>query len=178
MGHGPHEGRCNARTRSGGYCRLAPLAGSTRCRMHGAAAPQVRRAAERRLEAARVRDQMIRLGVPVDGDAVPLAALRDALACAHGDLRAMRQIASEGVDVRPDDPRVVMYERTLERAARLAEIASRTRLAERDAQIADEQAAALHRALDVALDDADIDPATRARITTRLAGALREVSPA
>lgn len=120
---------------------------------------------------------MIRLGVPVD-DADPLAALRDALACAHGDLRAMRQITAEGVELRPDDPRVVMYERTLERAARLAEVASRTRLAERDAHIAAEQAAALHRALDVALDDGDLDPATRARITARLAGALREVSPA
>lgn len=32
---GPTEGRCNARTRDGGFCATEPVAGSTRCRMHG-----------------------------------------------------------------------------------------------------------------------------------------------
>jgi hypothetical protein len=173
LGFGPHEGRCNARTRGGGYCRRWPIAGATRCRIHGAAAPQVRRAAERRLEAERVRADLVRLGVPVPEGADPLEALREALALAQGDLRALRQITAEGVLVRPDDPRVQMYERALERAARMAEIASRTRLAEREAAISSAQAEELHRALEAALDEADLAPATRARVTTRLADELR-----
>jgi hypothetical protein len=177
LGHGPHEGRCNARTRGGGHCRRWPIAGATRCRLHGAAAPQVKRAAERRLEGERVRADLVRLGVPIEEGADPLEALREALALSQGDLRAMRTITAEGVLIRPDDPRVVLYERTLDRAARVAEIASRTRLAEREAAISSAQAEALHRALEVALDSADIPQATRARVTTRLAEELRSGPP-
>jgi hypothetical protein len=35
----PHEGRCNARTRRGGFCPSYPVRGRTRCRMHGGATP-------------------------------------------------------------------------------------------------------------------------------------------
>lgn len=40
---------CSARTRSGKKCRNAPVDGATVCRMHGGAAPQVKRAAQLRL---------------------------------------------------------------------------------------------------------------------------------
>jgi hypothetical protein len=40
---------CTARTRSGRGCRNAPIDGATVCRMHGGAAPQVKRAAQIRL---------------------------------------------------------------------------------------------------------------------------------
>lgn len=33
----PVPGRCNARTRNGGYCRSKPMHGKRRCRMHGGA---------------------------------------------------------------------------------------------------------------------------------------------
>jgi len=33
----PIPGRCNARTRGGGYCQNPPVTGKTRCRMHGGA---------------------------------------------------------------------------------------------------------------------------------------------
>lgn len=41
---------CGAKTRSGGECQAFPVAGATRCRMHGGSAPQVRRKAAERLE--------------------------------------------------------------------------------------------------------------------------------
>jgi hypothetical protein len=31
----PHEGRCGARTRSGGHCRQFPIPGKRRCHYHG-----------------------------------------------------------------------------------------------------------------------------------------------
>lgn len=39
--------RCGARTRSGEPCQAAPVAGATRCRMHGGSSPQVKAKAAR-----------------------------------------------------------------------------------------------------------------------------------
>jgi hypothetical protein len=48
---------CNANARTTGQpCRNPPMRGARRCRMHGAAAPAARRAAERRLLEARMRE--------------------------------------------------------------------------------------------------------------------------
>jgi hypothetical protein len=41
--------RCGARTKSGKPCPTPPIKGGTRCRMHGGAAPQVKKAARERL---------------------------------------------------------------------------------------------------------------------------------
>lgn len=41
--------QCTARTRQGNRCRQRPILGATVCRMHGGAAPQVKRAAQLRL---------------------------------------------------------------------------------------------------------------------------------
>lgn len=68
----PIEGRCTAvSTRSGQPCRNRPVAGATVCRMHGGAAPQVKRkAAQRRAEteARRFLAQVdvVPLGNPID----------------------------------------------------------------------------------------------------------------
>jgi len=35
----PVDGRCNAKTRDGGYCGSWPVTGSDRCRMHGGTSP-------------------------------------------------------------------------------------------------------------------------------------------
>ena len=43
--------KCGAKTRSGGTCQAAPMAGQARCRMHGGATPVARRAAAARLAA-------------------------------------------------------------------------------------------------------------------------------
>ena len=74
--------RCTARTQSGRPCRAMAARGANVCRVHGGAAPQVRQAAQRRLQnAADVLVQRL-LGFALDGeapDAVALAAIRDAL---------------------------------------------------------------------------------------------------
>lgn len=45
----PEPSKCGARTRQGTPCQQSPLAGSTRCRMHGGSAPQVLAKAKERL---------------------------------------------------------------------------------------------------------------------------------
>lgn len=50
-----HQGvKCTAKSsRTGKPCQKSPIKGATVCRMHGGAAPQVKRAAERRLDQLR-----------------------------------------------------------------------------------------------------------------------------
>ena len=73
---------CTARRRSGEPCRNAPMLGSNVCRMHGGAAPQVRRAAQMRIlqasdkAAARLVEMMQDKTIP---PAIQLAAARDLL---------------------------------------------------------------------------------------------------
>lgn len=46
----PMEGRCKATNRQGNRCGKPPILGGTVCRMHGGAAPQVREAAQARID--------------------------------------------------------------------------------------------------------------------------------
>lgn len=74
--------RCTARRRNGQPCKSMAARGANVCRVHGGSAPQVKRAAQRRLQqAADVLTERL-LGFALDGDvpdAIALAAVRDAL---------------------------------------------------------------------------------------------------
>lgn len=68
--------RCGARTRSGGTCRRWPLAGASRCRLHGGASPQAQIAAKRRLVEADARATLAYEGItPIDDPIVELGKL-------------------------------------------------------------------------------------------------------
>lgn len=68
--------RCNARTRSGGNCRRWPLAGGTRCKLHGGASPRAKAAAKRRLVEADARAALAYEGIePIDDPIVELGRL-------------------------------------------------------------------------------------------------------
>lgn len=68
--------RCNARTRSGGNCRRWPLAGGTRCKLHGGASPRAKAAAQRRLVEADARAALAYEGIkPVDDPVLELSRL-------------------------------------------------------------------------------------------------------
>ena len=71
--HATDRPRCGRKTRSGTPCQAWPVAGTDVCRMHGGSAPQVRAAAERRLERAAAERAAGTYGLPVEVD--PLAAL-------------------------------------------------------------------------------------------------------
>lgn len=75
-------GRCRGHsTRTGERCRKSAIAGSTVCRFHGGAAPQVKAAARARLENAadRMARNLLRLGEQAESEAVQLGATNSAL---------------------------------------------------------------------------------------------------
>ncbi|NUO96770.1 MAG: hypothetical protein HOW59_02445 [Nonomuraea sp.] len=57
---------CGAKTRQGGTCQNPPVAGATRCRMHGGSSPQAKAAADRRLAVAAAEREVARLGARRD----------------------------------------------------------------------------------------------------------------
>lgn len=71
----PDRPLCGAKTRAGGTCRRAPMAGQQRCDMHGGKSPQALAAAQRRLLEQRAKATIASLGgeVPPLGD--PLSQL-------------------------------------------------------------------------------------------------------
>src|SRR4051794_22299579 len=78
----PDPARCVARKRDGTPCRGRPLDGANVCRMHGGAAPQVRRKAQERLALASDIVVVKLLALAFDAntpDAVKLAAMKDVL---------------------------------------------------------------------------------------------------
>ncbi len=72
--------RCGKRTRAGGHCKSWAIQGGMVCRMHGGAAPQVKRAAEERIREL-VDPALNRLAKLIDDLSAPvaLAAVKDVL---------------------------------------------------------------------------------------------------
>ncbi len=54
---------CGAKTRNGGTCQKPPLAGATRCRLHGGDSPRAKAAAADRIAEATATRELARLGV-------------------------------------------------------------------------------------------------------------------
>ena len=72
----PHANRCGAKTRSGKPCKQRPIKGGKRCRMHGGAEPNARRAASANVLEAKVRGQLARMDItPADSPAQQLARI-------------------------------------------------------------------------------------------------------
>lgn len=84
------EGRrlCRSKTRSGDPCGNPPVKGALVCRMHGAGAPQVKRAAARRVAAETALKAAERHAVPVEVD--PGVALLQAVHRAAGRVHWLR----------------------------------------------------------------------------------------
>lgn len=76
----PDRVECGAKTSDGDPCKNPPMLGGKRCRMHGGAAPQVKRKAQERL-AKRVPEMLGKLRELTEDETVPpnvrLAAIRD-----------------------------------------------------------------------------------------------------
>lgn len=127
-----HRRRCNARTRAGHRCRNFPIRGATRCRMHGASAPQVRAAAERNHARQGALEAAQRLAAEAGADTQhPLDHLTEALATSaqavrvYADEVAGLSSLTEWSPVNGKRPHVLieMWSGERDRHARLAKIA-------------------------------------------------------
>lgn len=96
-GDGPNPldaSRCIARSkRSGEQCKRRPVPGATVCAMHGGKAPQVQRAAARRLALGEAMGELHRLGVPIDVE--PADAMLDMVREAAGNVAFLRARVQE-----------------------------------------------------------------------------------
>jgi len=153
-----HE-RCSGHNVSGLPCRRYPTAGANVCMKHGAAAPQVKAAARRRLAESKVRKALDEVEIrEVDN---PLAELRkltgevvawkDVLASHVANLtEQMRYTDDKGAEQLRAE--VALYERALDRAGKFLEMWARlgidAMLAEMTVRVTEGQVAALTRGLD------------------------------
>lgn len=77
----PIKNQCSAHKKTGERCQKPPINGTTVCRFHGGAAPQVKAKAKRRLEEAadRMAKELLRIASYGDDERTKLAAIKDAL---------------------------------------------------------------------------------------------------
>jgi hypothetical protein len=158
--------QCSATSkRSGQQCQRAAAPGATVCASHGAKAPQVRAAAQRRLQAEAARQDLDRLGVALP-DTDPGQALQAMIDEAAGNVTILRELVA-GLD-RPyarlyhangeatgrAEPHVLvaMYDAERDRLHRLSKDALALGLEERRTRVEEGQARQLAAAVNAALN--------------------------
>lgn len=142
----PDHKRCVAKTKASGGKERCPnprVGGATVCRMHGGGAPQVKAAAQRRMAESKIRQALDEVGIrEVDNPLEELRSLtgevvawKDALArhVAHLEDQYRYKDRKGGEQLRAE---VALYERALDRAAKLLETWARLGI---DAMLADMQ---------------------------------------
>lgn len=137
--HGP--ARCTATNRQGGRCGRLAMVGATVCDLHGGKAPQVRRAAERRLATERARHELELLGEP----AGPITDPHDALARICGQAVALVDVLRRHVALAVDvtGPEVGAYIASLRQAESSLSAALRAGIEEREVKLSESQGALL-----------------------------------
>jgi len=155
----PIKRRCTGHSsRTGKPCKLAPVHGATVCHKHGGSAPQVKRAAARRLVEAEIRDLFGKISpeiVPVDN---PLAAyaefagrvvawmnlmdrLLDGLSLVGYEGRTGEQVRAE----------VQLFERSMDRVNSVLSSYARLNIDDRLVSITEQQAQMVVRAIDAVI---------------------------
>lgn len=192
---------CGARTRSGTPCGKPPMAGATRCRLHGGASPQAQNAAlERKAEAVAGRE-LARLGV-ARRDIHPAEALIELVQFTAGEVDFWRRKVTEiedetdlvwgrtsevekstgelpGTDTtREAKPHIayVMLERASDRLASYAAAALKAGVEERRVRLAESQGALVAQAIRSILDQLNLTPAQLELVPTVVPAALRLIA--
>ena len=157
--------RCTATARSSGErCKRTAPPGSRVCRAHGGAAPQVRRKAAERVATDQALAELARRGV------TPVANPLEALASLAGEILTVKDIfrdrlAALGEDAwrRTDEhgaeqlrAEVALYERALDRSARVLADIGRLRIDERLTAITEEQVQTLVAVFTAVLERLDL----------------------
>lgn len=170
----PNHMRCvGTSTTTRERCRKARTPGTTVCRNHGSAAPQVRAAAERRVTAAAVQADAAAIlaseGVGIVGDPF------DALEHLAAEVLAVKQAAAARVNALGEQIRyrsgqgaeqlrseVALYERSLDRATKILETLAKLGLDERRVEVQERLAEQVTAVLRAVLDDLDLSPTQQA----------------
>lgn len=148
--------------RTGGPCGNWAMRGANVCQKHGGAAPQVRRAALRRLTIAQL---MERVDAPMD----PLQVLLSAVAMSSALVEACRieigDLDSQELASAEMDGVVRRLGESIDRAARVAKTALDAGVDERQVRVAEGVAAMLAKVVAAVIDDEELalDGATRLR---------------
>lgn len=190
--------KCTARNRSGKQCGSWAVVGTTVCRMHGGAAPQVVKAAARRLHAAQLQrtigDTLAELEIQASEDGPTTTLLNAVHRCSAmvavlgaivGDLEPTRGDTEhpDGMygpnhlgDGRPHIA-TTMYAEWIALAARTAKLALEAGVEERLVQLVKGQGQMVAQILQAVFDDADLALDDRQRQAARQAAArhLREL---
>lgn len=170
--------QCTAKRRDGKPCGSHAVQGAKVCRMHGGGSPQAKAAAKRRLaeeraaaEVAAQADAVLAfraeraLENPLDGLArlaTEVTAFKDALAARvnaltsirYEDMKSAEQLRSE----------VALYERALDRTARLLETMVKLDFEKRMLALNEAQLDLMEQAVRMILDGLDLSPVQRSRV--------------
>lgn len=177
--------RCKATNRAGEQCGRPPMRGGRVCASHGGKSPRMLAAAQRNLAEAEAIREVTRLSdargpltltevyqemLRTAGIAV---AWRDLLEAKVSSLEDYGTTAGGAVQVRTD---VHLFERAMDRTAKVLELIARLDLDSRLARITEEMGGQIYRATHAAMVDADLTPEQEARFRTAIARELRNLS--
>lgn len=156
-------GRCGRKTKRG-PCKAWPVKGATVCAAHGGRAPQVRRKAAERVAAQQALADLGRHGV------VPVVNPLEALAGLAGEIVATKDIFRERVSQLREEAwrysdakggeqlraEIAMYERALDRSARVLADIARLKIDERLTAITEQQVQTLVTVFTAVLERLDL----------------------
>lgn len=176
--------RCKATNRAGEQCGRPPMRGGRVCASHGGKSPRMLAAAQRNLAEAEAVREVTRLSDargPLTLTEVYREMLRTAgIAVAWRDLLEEKVSSLEdygttaggAVQVRTD---VHLFERAMDRTAKVLELIARLDLDSRVAMVTERQVETLVGVVRSAMADAELSPEQTARFEAAMARELRNV---
>jgi hypothetical protein len=187
---------CGARTRGGGTCKKPPLAGATRCRLHGGASPNSLAKAQERITDAKAGRELARLGITYrdihPGDAlVELVQYQASIVdfwrrkvseLEEADLTWGTTKVKDGGDDRGTTseakPNIayVLLDQAQSRLAEYATAALKAGVEERRVRLAESQGALVAQAIRTVLDGLDLTPAQLELVPRVVPAALRLIA--
>ncbi len=189
--HGATGVQCHARAKATGErCRRAAIRGGTVCPVHGGRAPQVVAAAKRRREAAEVEEEVRGLlaFTSFEGVRDPLEALarladesiafKEALGARVNDLAGQIRYKASGAGTEQLRAEVALYERALDRTARMLDALAKSGFEERRVRMSEQQGALVAEVLRRVFARLDLSEAQRALVPTVVPEELRAIGSA
>lgn len=163
--------RCSAKSpRTGEQCRAYAMHGTTVCNKHGGSAPQVRRAAQRRLNEEGARKALAKLG-----ETGPVLDPMAQLARVAGEVVAFKNLLAEkiGDDEELNRADLDAYERALDRTVRALAEMSRLGFEARQTSVAEAEVDLLLEAVTRTMEALGLSTEQEGEFRLRFAGELR-----